>query len=508
LSAPAPGDYNVQVTAGPNTAQVTWTVRQAQAGQARNVILFIADGMTVPQITAARVISRGNTEGKYNGEFAMDQMEELGLVHTSGLDTIMTDSANSASAYNTGHKAAVNALGTYPDSSEDSLDDPRVETFAEMIKRTRNMATGIVTTADWTDATPAAVFAHTRRRADRPEIAAAALDSGLLPEVILGGGARYMLPQSVEGSRREDDRDLFAEYEAAGYSVVLNATDLLTATEEAPPERLLGLFHPADMNVWLDRNVYTDNLEEYTDQPGLDQMTLAALEVLQANPNGSANGWFLEVEAGSVDKQMHPLDQERALADLIEYDNAVAAAIEWTQQNAPDTLIVVTSDHGHGYDVYGTVDVQAFNAAQDDAERRNAIGIYDDAGFPTYTDADGDFFPDTWEVSRTLAGVVNNNPDHTENFQVSEVPRVPAVAGEDEVYTDNPDDDPNGIVQPGNLPLDAATGVHTLQDVPVFAQGPGAAAFGGVIDNTEIFFGMASAIGLDPSAEGGRAAGQ
>jgi alkaline phosphatase len=462
----------------------------------------------VPQITAARVISRGNTEGKYNGEFAMDQMEEVGLVHTSGLDTIMTDSANSASAYNTGHKAAVNALGTYPDSSEDSLDDPRVETFAEMIKRTRNMATGIVTTADWTDATPAAVFAHTRRRADRPEIAAAALDSGLLPEVILGGGARYMLPQSVEGSRREDDRDLFAEYEAAGYSVVLNATDLLTATEEAPPERLLGLFHPADMNVWLDRNVYTDNLEEYTDQPGLDQMTLAALEVLQANPNGSANGWFLEVEAGSVDKQMHPLDQERALADLIEYDNAVAAAIEWTQQNAPDTLIVVTSDHGHGYDVYGTVDVQAFNAAQDDAERRNAIGIYDDAGFPTYTDADGDFFPDTWEVSRTLAGVVNNNPDHTENFQVSEVPRVPAVAGEDEVYTDNPDDDPNGIVQPGNLPLDAATGVHTLQDVPVFAQGPGAAAFGGVIDNTEIFFGMASAIGLDPSAEGGRAAGQ
>jgi alkaline phosphatase len=262
------------------------------------------------------------------------------------------------------------------------------------------------------------------------------------------------------------------------------------------------------MNVWLDRNVYTDNLDEYTDQPGLPEMTTAALDVLQASPNGSANGWFLAVEAGSVDKQMHPLDQERALADLIEYDNAVAAAIEWTQQNAPDTLIVVTSDHGHGYDVYGTVDVQAFNAAQDDAERRNAIGIYDDAGFPTYTDADGDFFPDTWEVSRTLAGVVNNNPDHTENFQVSEVPRVPAVAGEDEVYTDNPDDDPNGITQPGNLPLDAATGVHTLQDVPVFAQGPGAAAFGGMLDNTEIFFGMASAIGLDPSAEGGRAAGQ
>ena len=66
---------------------------------------------------------------------------------------------------------------------------------------------------------------------------------------------------------------------------------------------------------------------------------------------------------------------------------------------------------------------------EDDAARRNAIQIYGDAGFPTYEDADGDFFPDSWDVSVTLAGVVNNHPDYTEDFQVSPTPRVPAVAG-------------------------------------------------------------------------------
>ena len=106
----------------------------------------------------------------------------------------------------------------------------------------------------------------------------------------------------------------------------------------------------------------------------------------------------------------------------------------------------------------------------------------------------------------TLAGVVNNHPDYTEDFQVSPTPRVPAVADADGNYVDNPDDDPNGIVMSGNLPMDSSTGVHTLQDVPVFASGPGADFFGQVMDNTEIFFGIAYALGVDPMAEDGMAA--
>jgi alkaline phosphatase len=500
---PEAGLYLVEVTAGGATTSVNWYARPVQPGAgAQNVIFFIADGMTVPMLTAARVVSRGNTEGKYNSYFTVDQMEQVGLINTSGLDSIITDSANSASAYNTGHKAAMNALGTYPDTSADTLDDPRQETLASILKRTRGMSIGIVTTSGWTDATPAAVFGHTRRRGDRDFLAAQPLDEGLLPEVIMGGDGRYMLPEDVAGGRRKDGRNLFDEYEAAGYTVVTTAEELDAAMSEDVPERLLGIFHSGDMNVWLDRNVFTDNLRDFTDQPGLVEMTLSALDILGQNENG----FYLMVEAASVDKQMHPLDQERTLSDLIEFDNALTAALAWAAENAPDTLIVVTADHGHGYDVYGTVDVEAFNAAEDEIGKRNAIRIYGDAGFPAYEDADGDGFPDSWDVSITLAGVVNNYPDHTENFQVSPVPRVPAIADADGNYVDNPDDDPNGIVRPGNLPLNASTGVHTLQDVPVFASGPGAAYFGQVMDNTEVFFGMAFALGLDPLAEDGMAA--
>jgi alkaline phosphatase len=502
VAAPAPGEYTVEVTAGGATTSATWTVREPQPGTAKNVILFIADGMSVPLITATRAVSRGIVQGTPNDTLAMEKADEVGLAHTSSVDSIMADSANTASSINTGHIGSVNATGSYSDTSPDTLDDPRVETLGEMLKRLRGMSIGIVTTADLSDATPAAVWAHGRNRANANRAAYLVQVLDLQPEVLMGGGSRFMLPQTAEGSRRSDDVDLFAEYEGAGYTIVTTASELGEAFSGGTPERLVGVFHTADMNVWLDRNVYTDNLGDFTDQPGLVDMTLAALEVLNQNPNG----FYLEVEAASVDKQLHPLDQERTIADLIEFDNAIQAAIEWAAENAPDTLIVVTADHGHGYDVYGTVDVNQFNQATDDAGRRQAIRVYQNAKYPTYTDADGDHFPDSWIVDIALAGAVNNHPDYTENYQVSDVPRAPAIVNENGVAVDNPDDDSNGITLHGNLPPDSPTGVHTLQDVPVFAFGPGADFFDGTYHQREIFFGMAYALGLDPSAADGVAA--
>ena len=139
-----------------------------------------------------------------------------------------------------------------------------------------------------------------------------------------------------------------------------------------------------------------------------------------------------------------------------------------------------------------------FNAGTTDAERREAIGVYQDAGFPDYQDANGDGQPEWEDATITFAGAVNNHPDYTEDFQVSTTPRVPAIANEAGEYIDNPDDDPNGIVMTGNMALDSSTGVHTLQDAPVFASGPGSEWFGRSYDQTEIFFGMANALGLDP----------
>lgn len=495
---PEAGDYTVEVTAGGTTESVAWTAREVGAGGAQNVILFVADGMTVPMITAARIASVGIEQGTLNGAFAMDTMDYIGLAHTNSVDTMMSDSANTASALNTGHIGSVNATGTYSDTSPDALDDPRVETLGEMLQRLRGMSVGIVTTSDWSDATPASVWAHGRNRGDgnRSAYVSQALDFN--PEVLMGGGARRLLPQSAQGSRRADDRDMFAEFADAGYVTVTTATELSEAFSAGTPERLLGVFHPSDLNVWLDRNVYTDNLGDFTDQPGLVDMTMAAIEVLAQNENG----FYLVVESASVDKQIHPLDQERALSDLIEFEQSVEAAIAWAAENAPDTLIIVTADHGHGYEVYGTVNVEQFNAGEDDATRRRAIRTYSAAGYPTYTDEDGDGFPD-WDASIVFAGTVNNHPEYTEDFQVSPVPRAPAIANESGVYVDNPDDDPNGIFMAGNLGPSDSTGVHTLQDVPVFASGPGADCLGGVYHQREIFFCMASALGLNPVVEAG-----
>ena len=494
------GEYTVEVVAAGETHTVVWTVRELGEGAgAENVILFIADGGSTAVYTAARLISRGMEQGTYNDVLSFEHFEEIGFLHTSGMDSIITDSANSASAYNTGHKTAVNANGVYPNTSADIFDDPRTEKLAYILARTRGMSIGVVTNSHFGDATPNGVFGYGRNRSNEAlsGYVAQPLDEGLFPAVILGGGARNMIPMSVDGSRRDDERDVIQDYIDAGYTFASTATELEVAFADGTPERLLGIFHPNHLNVWLDRNVFTDNLGDLDDQPGLVEMTLAALEVLGQNPNG----FYLEVEGASVDKQLHPMDFDRALADMIEFDRAVAAAVEWVAENAPNTLIVVTSDHAHSYDVFGTVDVEAFNAATDDSGRRNAIGIYQNAGFPTYADADGDFYPDDWAPSIVLAQGKVDNPIHTEDYQVSETPRVPSGRDDEGRTIDNPEDDPNGLLLGGNLPEGSTSSVHTLQDVPVFATGPGAEYFGRSQENTEIFFGILYALGVDPLNE-------
>ena len=503
------GEYVVEVVAGGVTTSTTYTVREVGNAGAKNVILFIADGASVPFFTATRLVSRGQENGYYNDHLSFETFEEFGLLSTSGTDSIITDSANSASAYNNGHKTAVNANGVYADSSADAYDDPRVETFAELVTRTRGMSVGIVTNANWQDATPAAVFAHSRERNDRSSCDFARSIVGaegtlstnfvnVMPAIVLGGGGRFALAPSVDGSRCKAenydgvDFDGYAAYEAAGYSLV-ETNDQLQAAVEAGDERIMGIFAGGNMDTWLDRNVFGDNA---ADQPGLVDMTLAALQVVSKNENG----FYLEVEAAHVDKQLHPMDFDRALAEGIEFDRTIAATVEYLEANGmmENTLIIVTADHGHSFDVYGTVDVEAFNAAEDEAGKRAAIGIYQNAGSPTYVDEDGDMYPDNWAPSVTLAMGKVDHPAFTEDFQVSETPREPSINDENGVTLDNPEDDPNGLVMSSNLPDGSTSSVHTLQDVPVYAQGPGSEALRGVNENIEVFFAMANAIGLDP----------
>src|SRR5665647_2175422 len=138
-----PGTYRVQAGA----ASVTWNVYATGPRKAKNVILFIGDGMSPAHRIGARLLSKGIAQGKSLGKLAIDDMPHMALVATAGSDSIITDSANSASAYATGHKSAVNAMGVYHNRTANPFDDPKVETIGELVKR-RNMALGIVTNTE------------------------------------------------------------------------------------------------------------------------------------------------------------------------------------------------------------------------------------------------------------------------------------------------------------------------------------------------------------------------
>lgn len=167
LTIAAPGEYKVEVSAGDEKKSVTWNVYgTGTAPKAKNVIFLIGDGLSVAHRTAARIMSKGMTEGKANGRLNMDDLDRMAFIGTSATDSITTDSANTMSAYMSGHKGAINSLGVYADRTPDTLDDPRVETLGEALRRQTAKSIGIVTTSELQDATPAAVVSHTRRRDD------------------------------------------------------------------------------------------------------------------------------------------------------------------------------------------------------------------------------------------------------------------------------------------------------------------------------------------------------
>ena len=128
----SPATYKVRVTDGIQTRELSWNVYDTAPRKAKNVILFIGDGMSLAHRVAARVLAKGIAEGKAFGKLAIDDMPHMALVATAGSDSIITDSANSASAYATGHKSAVNAMGVYADRTPDPLDDPKVETITSL----------------------------------------------------------------------------------------------------------------------------------------------------------------------------------------------------------------------------------------------------------------------------------------------------------------------------------------------------------------------------------------
>jgi alkaline phosphatase len=483
-----PGTYQVVASDGARRSEVTWTVFATGPRVAKNIILFIGDGMSMANRTAARILSKGIKEGKYFGKLAIDDMPHMALIGTSGVDSITTDSANSMSAYTTGHKSSVNALGVYAARNKSNFEHPKVETITELAKRKLDLAVGVVSDAEVQDATPAGMVAHTRRRADKPEITQMFLDDRV--DVLMGGGSAYFLPKSTPGSKRKDDKNYLELYQQAGFKLVTTEDALKAAAAEPSTLKLLGLFHPENMDGALDRHIlHGTTVAKYPHQPDLVDMTRGAIEVLSRHQNG----FVLMVEAGIIDKYLHPLDWERSVYDTIMLDNAVRLAKDFAAKNN-DTLILVTPDHTHGVSLIGTIDDD-----KPGPEMRDKVGVYEKAGYPNYPAPDADGYPAKVDVSRRLAIFFADFPDYYETFH----PKLdktfnPAVQNEKKEYVANEEykDVPGAVLRVGNLPHSASDGVHSADDAVLTAMGPGSDLVRGFMDNTEVFQVMVNALGL------------
>eukprot|EP01063_Lacrimia_lanifica_P001344 TRINITY_DN1066_c0_g1_i9.p1 TRINITY_DN1066_c0_g1~~TRINITY_DN1066_c0_g1_i9.p1 ORF type:complete len:1060 (+),score=285.32 TRINITY_DN1066_c0_g1_i9:49-3228(+) len=453
----------VRVASSRRRSTAAYSVKTKPGGGAKNVVLVIGDGMSLPMITATRLLTRGR--------LPVDDYDYNGLAFTKALDSIVTDSAAAASALNTGHKTFNGGLGVYPDAgmgeTGSTNDNPRVETFAEYVRRTKGMKVGVVTTASMVDATPAGVWAHCAERSAYPAIAEQALD--LQPEVILGGGRSVF-----------ENAGLFGAFTAAGYTSVTTAAALANATAS---EKLLGLFAPKHLHTANDRRADPSNT-----QPSLPAMATAALDVLHRGPD---DHFYLMVEAASIDKQAHSCDSARMLGDSLELQETLVVLEEELARRGilDETLIVVTSDHATGgYDVYGTVDTDVARGG----DVNEGIKMYGTAEWPDWVAKD--FRVENWDTAQwTFAGVNNNHPDYKEDFQRKK-------AHEGWLWDEAVMAGLEGVALADNLghaKHTEATGaaVHTTSDVMVFAKGPGARLFNGGYENTEVFHNMIAALG-------------
>jgi len=478
-----PGDYQ---RASASVAARAKTGSTAN-GRARNVILFIGDGMGVSTITAARILEgqqRGDS-GEQN-HLSFEDFPYSALVRTYSANQQTSDSAPTATAMVTGWHANDGALSVSPQLPDNTADAAAVAqlslpTLLEQAEQ-KGLATGIVTTTRITHATPASNYAHTPNRdweyagqlpagATLPDIAAQLVNhqrSGDGIEVVLGGGRAYLTPTSVadpeypqRNGLRRDGRNLIQEWTAAqpASTFVWKRDDLLKVDVRGT-RHLLGLFEPSHLHYESDRAT------DVAGEPSLAEMTTRAIETLRQ----SRKGFFLMVEGGRIDHAHHAGNAYRALTDTIAFSDAVRAAAKMVDPR--DTLVLVTADHSHtltisGYPARG-------NPILGLAKGPGASGPTLDANRKPYT---------------TLSYA--NGPGFALiDGAVEAAPRRIAPGREQDLSTvDTTDPD---FHQQSLVGMGAET--HGGEDVALFARGPGADLARGVIDQNEIYHIMRHAL--------------
>ena len=434
-----------------------------QGGTAKNIILFVGDGMGLSTMTAGRI--RDGELKSIDGEknfLSWEEWPSTALVKTYNTDAQVPDSAGTMTAMVTGVKTRIGmlAVGSEAERGDCEASQKYPLVTALTLAERKGMATGVVSTARITHATPAANYAQSPERGweasaegDCKDIASQLTEysEGNGIEVALGGGLRSFLPQSDDDSKRSDDRNLIEEWQNAAADgetrvFAANATELEDVAVSTT-DKLLGLFSSSHMSYEHDR---TDA------EPSLTDMTVKAIELLEK----SETGYFLTVESGRIDHAHHDANPYRALDETVEFSNAIRAAAE--EVDLSETLIMVTADHSHVMTIAG----------------------YPAKGNPILGIAASDY---------------NNKPYTTLGYiNGGGYPNVDArrVAGRQDltgVDTTLPDFRSEALVQLGSE-------THSGEDISIHAIGPGSGLFNGVIEQSYLFHVMNDVADLGAAA--------
>jgi alkaline phosphatase len=469
--------------------------RGAMNGRAKNVIVFLGDGMSLTTVAAARILE-GQRQGGPGEEHRLswEAFPNTALSRTYNTDSQTPDSAGTMSAIATGAKTRIGVLNIAQSARRGdcaaALQAPLLSLWE--LASASGMATGVVTTARVTHATPAATFGHSIDRnweADRL-LPQPARDAGCIDiarqlvetpfadgfEVLMGGGRGYFLPDTQPdpedpelAGRRTDGRDLAAEWQRRhpGGTYAWNRAQFEAAAIDKP---LLGLFERSHMQFEHDRP------DDAGGEPSLAEMTRAAIARLQrfSTDDGGA-GYVLLVEAGRIDHAHHYGNAHRALTDTIAMSDAVRAAVETT--SADDTLVLVTADHAHtltfaGYPVRGNPILGKVRGSSGEEKNGGMASDALDLPYTTLGYANGPGYPGTSDEQPTGPKRFLHEPSDSE----------PAVGRTDLSNIDTTDPD---YLQEAGIPLKSET--HGGQDVGVWALGPGSDAVRGSLEQNAIF---------------------
>jgi len=462
------------------------------SAEAKNIILFVGDGMSMATITAARILA-GQRAGKpgESHRLAFEQFPHTALAKTYNTNQQTPDSAGTMTAIAAGVKTFAGAIAVDQQAERGNCASTRGHELVSLLDlaKSAGMPAGIVTTARITHATPAVLFAKSTERgweSDRGlptearasgcrDIARQLVDyeigGGI--DVVFGGGRTGFLPASASDpeypdvrGRREDSTDLlelWRERNSPGHFAWNRATfDELPA---APDGNVLGLFEHSHMQFEHDRP------DDRAGEPSLAEMTLKALDILQSRARGGdgdgdgdgderdEDGYLLVVEGARIDHAHHAGNAHRALVDTIAFSDAVSTTIE--RVDAEDTLVIVTADHGHAL----------------------AFGGYAGRGNPILGLVKG---PGPAGEASRLARDRNGEPYTTLSYYNGPGYRGGERPDYDEIDPEHPD-----FRQEATVGLRSAS--HSGEDVPVYAMGPGAEVLTGSIEQHLIFHAMLQA---------------